>query len=185
MIWFCGGPGRDFLRREITREADGRFWTQKIPQPLARGEGGHTQTSSSFPSSGFWRNRCLRPRTQDLMSANKQVFWLRGHPTLLALPTMESVAFFSISSLRYSGATARDLHPLPYSPQLLYRGTCLCFPTNYWWSTQRTTLLVAVHISLRQAQLQKNFPKTAVSLDVDTISIAWSWRRRIPYPFPQ
>jgi len=50
------------------------------------------------------------------MSVNKQVFWLRGRPTSFALPLTEQwldEAFVA----HYSGATARDLHPLPYSPQ--------------------------------------------------------------------
>jgi len=47
---------------------------------------------------------------------NKQVFWLRGRPTSFALPLKKAVAREAFVT-RYSGATARDLHPLPYSPQ--------------------------------------------------------------------
>jgi hypothetical protein len=56
------------------------------------------------------------------MSMNKQVFWLRGHPTGLALPLKKAVAYEAFVT-RYSGATARDLHPLPYSPRPMAQGT--------------------------------------------------------------
>lgn len=68
------------------------------------------------------------------MSVNKQVFWLRGRstPPALPIPLTESVASWRFVA-RYSGATARDLHPLPYSPRAVARGTC---------SSGRTLLLV-------------------------------------------
>jgi len=48
------------------------------------------------------------------MSVIQQVFWLRGLPTDFALPHGNAVAD-EVFVARYSGATARDLHPLPYS----------------------------------------------------------------------
>jgi hypothetical protein len=47
---------------------------------------------------------------------------------------------------RYSGATAWDLHPFPYSPLAVTRGTPSCFHHNLWWYCQRTTPLIG-HLS--------------------------------------
>ncbi len=66
------------------------------------------------------------------MSVNEQVFWLRGHPTGFALPLRMQwldEAFVA----RYSGATARDSHPLPYSPQAVAWGTRSRFNHNWLW----------------------------------------------------
>jgi hypothetical protein len=60
--------------------------------PLTRERRRAADNNSSLPSSGRWRDRCLRHLTQDLMSANKQVFWLRVRPTPPALPSKRTVA---------------------------------------------------------------------------------------------
>jgi hypothetical protein len=74
----------------------------------------------------------------------KQVFWLQDHPTDPALPpgtnwkdtglsdpmppTGAGQWPYEIFVSRYSGATARDFHPFPYSPLTVTRGTLSYLP---------------------------------------------------------
>src|SRR5258708_40206184 len=109
-------PGAIFLRREITGARAGDV-DRKNPATTREGVKAGRQnnrTSSSLPSSGRWRDRCPHHTARDLMRVKKQVFWLRGRSTLPALPRKTPVADWHFVA-RYSGATARDSHPLPYS----------------------------------------------------------------------
>jgi len=54
---------------------------------------------------------------------NEQVFWLRGHPSGPAFSRFGTRWFNGAFVTRYSGATARDLHPVPYSPATVAAGT--------------------------------------------------------------
>jgi hypothetical protein len=77
------------------------------------------------------------------MSMKKQVFWLRDHSSDPALPPRHQsgsgsvVRFLQLDAgqwlreifvPRHSGATARDLHPFPYSPLTVIRGTLSYLP---------------------------------------------------------
>ena len=71
------------------------------------------------------------------MSVNKQVFWLRGRPISFALPLKKAVAREAFVT-RYSGATARDLHPFSYSPLAFAKGTLHVVDTTGCVPIQRT-----------------------------------------------
>jgi hypothetical protein len=77
----------------------------------------------------------------------KQVFWLRSHSTCLALPQVVQwppEAFV----IRYSGATARDLHPIPYSPKTIVLGTLhLLHKTTSCAGIQRTSSILVQALS--------------------------------------
>jgi hypothetical protein len=95
----------------------------------------------------------------------KQVFWLRSHSTCLALPQVlqwPPEAFV----IRYSGATARDLHPIPYSPKSIILGTFrLLHKTTSCASIQRTKCIVvhALSSSNRILQFRTNSSLCSVS----------------------
>ena len=84
----------------------------------------------------------------------KQVFWLRSLSTRLALPQdlqWPPEAFV----IRYSGATARDLHPIPYSPKTIVSGTLhLLHKTTSCASLQRTRDIVVHALSSSNRILQ-------------------------------
>jgi hypothetical protein len=87
------------------------------------------------------------------MSANQQVFWLRGLPTSFALP-QNAVAYEAFVA-RYSGATARDLHPLPYSPQIVIWGTDRIQNTTNCVFVQRTVNRLYQNLNCRQSLFEK------------------------------
>jgi hypothetical protein len=51
---------------------------------------------------------------------------------------------------RYSGATARVLHPVPYSPKIIILGTPSCHDPIYWAFSQRTTQDIGLYSDFSQ-----------------------------------
>jgi hypothetical protein len=66
------------------------------------------------------------------MSTSKQVFWLRSHSEAqpYRAKIMRRSGMLGAVVVRYSGATVRDLHPVPYSPATVAAGTQSGFKTT-------------------------------------------------------
>ena len=77
-------------------------------------------------------------RREESRSSDFEVVLLT--PPYRALAQWLKGAFVS----RYSGATAWDLHPFPYSPLAVARGTFHATTTTHGGLFQRTTLLIVL-----------------------------------------
>jgi len=106
-------------------------------------EGGleFNRSSSTFPSSCRWRDR--RPITRSGLDEHEQAGLLASRSSYWLRLTAQLQWLDEAFVARYSGATARDPHPLPYSPQTLVWSTCSRRPTRYSGATQRTALHIA------------------------------------------
>src|ERR1043165_788308 len=111
---FCGG-------KSLAKQTED--FEDKKSRNHSRGSEGGRKQARLFPSSGFWRNRCLHHKTQDLMSVNKQVFWLRGRSTPSALPIAK------ISGLMTFRRSLQRRYRMGFAPTSLFSpavawGTC-------------------------------------------------------------
>ncbi len=61
-----------------------------------------------------------------------------------------STAAFEAFVARYSGATVRDFHPLPYSPRTVVQGTCQWMSPNVTKTFQRTSETLGLPKESRQ-----------------------------------
>jgi hypothetical protein len=131
------------------------------------------------------RPLCRLARARLSMRAKEQVFWLRGRPThpRLSAP-LGAVATIGAFVARYSGATVRDLHPIPYSPKAVALGTLSRTPQYMVFYSKNYTRCSIFSPLPSRGDFIKNSPSATVSeaFGRRRRSRCGSWRRRFGGP---
>jgi hypothetical protein len=113
--------------------------TKKPSLPRKRNEGNQHWP---LPSSCLWRDSC--PRTSAGLDEREKAGLLTPRSLYSLRLTILADSGSEVFVARYSGATARDLHPLPYSPLAVAKGTLSRFYTTYCVVIQRTAQVIVV-----------------------------------------
>src|SRR6266404_4778073 len=81
------------------------------------------------------------------------------------------------SSLVTAALTARDSHPLPYSPHAVAWGTCSRLSHNIWVTLQRTIRLIDYGTGIRQSIFWAESINQQILKAIRPGASVWSWWR--------